>query len=184
MTSVYRLVLVAFVVGCYSPKYDNCSIDCTTTGCPNSYECDSQLHVCRHSGTTCGPSGGDAGGDSGGMGSDASGLTTCALVQDKSDGEAAGIFHIAMNPSIAAGNFVVVTIAQNSSAPSQLASVADQSSTMFSRAALETESDETSAIYYLPRRPPRSARSSSRGRRTSARSSMSANGTARTRRAS
>lgn len=154
MSAVYRLLLATLLVGCYSPSYDNCTISCATAGCPNSYECDSNLHVCRKSGTTCSP-GHDAGGDAQGSGDAATdaGPMGCALVQHKTTAAAGTTFHVMFSSAIAAGNFVVVTLAQNSSAAAQLTSVADQDSNAFARAVLRIEGDETSAIYYMRSAP-------------------------------
>ncbi len=153
MIAVYRALLATLLAGCYSPSYDNCTISCASSGCPDSYQCDSQLHVCRRSGTSCGPA--DAAADTAGSDStaDGSAATGCMYIQDVASAGGGASLQITFNTPIATGSFVVVTIAQNASAPQTLSSVADQSSTMFSRAVLRTEGDATSAIYYLASAP-------------------------------
>lgn len=160
MLDVYRAAVLLVLVACYSPSYSNCSIACTDS-CPNSLTCDSQLHVCRASGTTCS-------GD-GGVGSDANhdmdahsdgpkdapadaAPGGCTYVQELSGGQDGGNLTLDFGTMpIAAGDFVVVAIAGRGA--SNLNTVSDLNSHQFTRA-IQSQitaagAMTTSAIYYV-----------------------------------
>jgi hypothetical protein len=158
MQFVYRVAVLLSVVGCYSPSYSNCSIACTDS-CPNSLTCDSQLHVCRVSGTTCS---GDAG-----LGSDAAGDLDarsdapadapggCRFVQEGGGAQDGGNLNIDFNPVIAQGDFVVVAIAGRG--PSNVGTVSDGNGQQLLEAVKSQVTSAgamtTSAIYYIPAAP-------------------------------
>jgi len=167
MPHVYRAALLLMLVGCYSPSYSNCTIACTDS-CPNGLTCDSQLHMCRTSGTTCSPGGGDdAGGDSGGgdavVGMDAEhdapvdALVGCVLEQEI-PGSVQGpnlVVDLTTGSShaIPAGHFVVVAIAAHG--PGSTFTVNDFNGNQLSQAVKTQYTDPntvvtmTSAIYYF-----------------------------------
>ena len=154
MAAVYRLVIVTLLVGCYSPSYDNCRISCTTSGCPNSYECDSQLHVCRQPGSSCqaGDAGGDIGGGSDGDAAvDAMPASGCAFSTNMTDTNNASIIHDVIVPAIPPGDTVIVTIGANGPTSAQIANVATVDGQMLTKAVFAQQGNIFSAIYFLPK---------------------------------
>jgi hypothetical protein len=162
MLDVYRAVVLLVLVGCYSPSYSNCSIACTDS-CPNSLTCDSQLHVCRASGTTCGGDasvGSDATGDmdarnDGPKDAPADAPGGCMFVQEVSGALNGPNLVIDLSPTnggtpIAQGDLVVLTLAGRGAG--NISTVNDFNGHQFTRAiqsqVTSSGVNTTSAIYY------------------------------------
>src|SRR6185312_12707143 len=154
MLDVYRAVVLMALAGCYSPRFANCEIQCTGT-CPDSLQCDGELHVCRAPGTSCSGGGGDGGEISDGTSGSGSGsdpiTPSCTHESSDDDAEEAPGVTITLNPKIPAGQLVVLTIAENASSAQMPEQVDDTNGHMFTPA-LSTATGATKAnvaIYYM-----------------------------------
>jgi hypothetical protein len=153
MSLVHRAVVLMALAGCYSPSYASCQIQCTTS-CPNRLECDSELHLCRPPGTTC--SGSGVGTDGGDPGPGDAAALGCMRVVAAESADDVRIMNVMLNPMVAAGNFVTVSISGNSPGSDAILLVEDFGGTMFTKAVERTitgTTTTTSAIYYVSAAP-------------------------------
>jgi len=152
---VYRALVATLFVGCYSPRYDNCTIRCGTTGCPSGYQCDTQAGMCSLAGTTCSGAGdashdSHAGSDAATSPGDAS-LASCTYFQHLAS-EVEGMNLVVPTPTfgVSAGDMIVVAISAHMPPGVGFGDISDDGNNTYIEAVTEISGNQLSAIYYVP----------------------------------